>query len=336
LAVDQSTGPGEPSRSGPQPGRLVGSASDAGAGPGEAERTADPGGRGSEPGAARCLECGSAVADRYCGRCGQEAVPAVGTVRDLLSSTVDNYFALDSKLVRSLIPFFRHPGMLSEEYVHGRRQRYVSPIRLYLASSVLFFLVAAFFVDRSDSGFLRITDTSRSAPTDSAAAGPAAEVTQPAGEDSLPPSEGMESSASEGLLGRFLQKLLQTDPQVISAHFLRQLPRALFVLVPVFALLLKLFYVRRSRLYLEHLVLALHSHALLFLVATPALLSRSAIVGQIAILGAGVHTLFAMKRFYRQGWGRTIAKFLLLVACYSGLVGAAMIVTLVVTVLFSL
>ena len=52
--------------------------------------------------------------------------------------------------------------------------------------------------------------------------------------------------------------------RMISGTF-SALPPTMFVLIPVFAILLKLFYVFRRRLYVEHLIVALHSHAFMFL-----------------------------------------------------------------------
>src|SRR5690606_3634476 len=58
---------------------------------------------------------------------------------------------------------------------------------------------------------------------------------------------------------------LQEDPELLKHAFLSSMPSALFLLVPVFALLLKLAYLGSGRLYLEHLVVALFSHAFLCL-----------------------------------------------------------------------
>lgn len=58
---------------------------------------------------------------------------------------------------------------------------------------------------------------------------------------------------------------LKADPGRYLDAFVGAIPTALFVLVPVFALMLKLTYLLRRRLYMEHLVVALHSHAFLSL-----------------------------------------------------------------------
>ena len=75
---------------------------------------------------------------------------------------------------------------------------------------------------------------------------------------------------------------LQDDPELRKRVLLGAVPTALFVLVPVFALLLKLAYIGKRRLYLEHLVVALYSHAFLLL----ALLTMFVLVGLDSAAGA--------------------------------------------------
>jgi hypothetical protein len=53
------------------------------------------------------------------------------------------------------------------------------------------------------------------------------------------------------------------QPGLLAKAFLASVPSALFVLVPLFALLLRVLYLGSGRVYLEHLVVALYSHAFL-------------------------------------------------------------------------
>lgn len=103
------------------------------------------------------------------------------------------------------------------------------------------------------------------------------------------------------------------------------LPETMLVLVPVFALLLKIFYVFKRRLYMEHLIVSLHSHAFLFLslllVVISGMLStwlkpHAAWVGYGVgmaqaplLIWMPVYLLIMQKRVYRQGWVMTVVKF---------------------------
>jgi hypothetical protein len=98
-----------------------------------------------------------------------------------------------------------------------------------------------------------------------------------------------------------------------SQAFLDNFSKVLFYLLPIFALLLKLFYIRRNFSYSEHLVFSIYYYNFFYLAA-----SLQLIVNLIAMLNwAGIligfwiffYLLFAMKRMYRQSWKKTILKF---------------------------
>ncbi len=112
-----------------------------------------------------------------------------------------------------------------------------------------------------------------------------------------------------------------------------KLPGAMFVLVPVFALLLKLFYVFKRRLYMEHLIVVLHSQAFVFLWLLLLALSDEAHdwlrlhaawaarptgwLEMILLLWAPIWLLLAQKRIYRQGWPMTLLKYGCIGCCYA-------------------
>lgn len=113
------------------------------------------------------------------------------------------------------------------------------------------------------------------------------------------------------------------------------LPSALFVLVPVFALMLKLAYVFKRRLYLEHLAVALYSHVFL-LMALTAIFALMAVSGWISayaqwlalVFNAGIiallvwmplYLLLMQKRVYAQGWPMTLVKYAVIGMVYVNL-----------------
>jgi hypothetical protein len=126
----------------------------------------------------------------------------------------------------------------------------------------------------------------------------------------------------------------------LTGNFFSVLPQTMFVMIPLFALLLKLFYVFRRRLYMEHLIVALHSHAYLFLSVMLGVLI-SAISSWVAPHAAWVthlltwlewvlvlwvpgYLLIMQKRIYRQGWPMTVLKFWCVGWCYLWLLTAAL------------
>jgi len=97
--------------------------------------------------------------------------------------------------------------------------------------------------------------------------------------------------------------------------FLNNFSKVLFWLMPVFALLLKLLYIRRDFYYSEHLVFTIYYYNFFYftgtLVALAALLPGSSIISIGLGLWIYVYLLFAMKRVYKQNWRKITLKFLL-------------------------
>ena len=153
-----------------------------------------------------CPNCGHSLAGEYCASCGQHAVDLDVPLGKFLSEFLRESFALDSTLFRTLQPLFLKPGFLTQEYLAGRRARYVPPIRLYLVLSVTLFILLAWTAGpatvRTDvSGGEGIITFSRST-TDSTT-----EQEQAArGAADAPPDT---SSADDGVVGdsTFQQKL---------------------------------------------------------------------------------------------------------------------------------
>ena len=110
-------------------------------------------------------------------------------------------------------------------------------------------------------------------------------------------------------------KVMATDPAAINGPLTEWIPRALFILLPLFALVLAAFYWRQRRqfFFVDHLVFSLNIHtfgfALLLVAAGLAQLLPSETVALIAGLALAVYLFLAMRRFYRQSWFWTSAKF---------------------------
>lgn len=139
-----------------------------------------------------------------------------------------------------------------------------------------------------------------------------------------------------------------SEKTIVDAIF-RVLPQALFVLMPIFALLLKAFYVFRRRLYMEHLLVALHSHSFmaldLTLVVALATLQEwlvpesgffNGLLGWgIALLSLWIplYLLLMQKRVYGQGWLMTLFKFWLLGTIYFFMLGVVILAALFIGLL---
>ncbi len=345
----------------------------------------------------------------HCYRCGQ---PVKGLVRhfgSILGDFLDSVFDFDSRTVRTLGPLFYRPGYLSNEYVAGRRVRYVSPVRLFVFLCIVSFFVLKVWVDPAlndavqfdGDGFAKLTTVAEveklrdhllaemqreqaklvdspgqvgieigmDSVRDSAQrridelAQPAADartvaparrrgsltfgdapwdaVSNPVRIESLPAGVNEWLNRMIARADANMEKV-EGEPRLLLETVLQTLPQTFFVLLPIFALMLKFAYLFKRRLYMEHLILALHSHAflcisLLLYVGIDALrgllepgLVHSILTGaeRVLLVWLPLYLLLGLKRFYRQGWVMTSIKFLLISMAYLLLLSVAAVFNL--------
>ena len=255
--------------------------------------------------AGRCLNCGETLQGAFCSSCGQRSVPADPTVSELAGDAWQELSGYDGR-VASTFRGLLHPGRLTADYLQGRRARYLSPIRLYLIASVVYFVVAAAApADSSRSpaeirgpGSFRIGlwNDSRS--------------TQLTEEDrTLLKAEIAEAWWPV----RVLLEAIDRDPAAFRANLFTVMPRVFFAMLPVFAAIVWLFY--RRRRFPTALVFAVHVHAFAFLALT---ISEAAkfteyppVMGAVGIAVAlflVVYVLRALRGVFGGGWGLTLAK----------------------------
>lgn len=93
-----------------------------------------------------CTNCGNALVDVYCARCGEKQPSHHDlTVGHFLHEAVHELVHLDSKLFRTLHELLLKPGQLTAEYFAGRKKRYIAPIRLFLTLFAISFIAYSAF-----------------------------------------------------------------------------------------------------------------------------------------------------------------------------------------------
>ena len=315
-----------------------------------------------------CLNCGDEAEGNYCRTCGQRKIEHRASVRTMVRNMLEDQFSVTTELPRTLSALFRRPGLLTTEYSAGRIARYIPPLRLYLMASVLFFLVLS----------LRTSGAPLASPT----ALPKVDSASQAARDSIGKVAAAKLRATpDSLLSanqvclknsttrtkfcspfRWLNKLVaprlpyldqiprgQMMPR-LKEFVIRRTPTMMFVLLPLFALILAALYWRSRRFYAEHFVFALHIHTFLFI-------ALSFIVGPLHYIAVkfgsggkpigdfefvvlalfmymGIYTLLALKRVYRQGWFKTAFKLALMAGVYSILLIVALMTEVVAAMLY--
>lgn len=236
---------------------------------------------GDTPGDAEptsCENCGAGLTGPFCATCGQPRRSPITSVRAFAAATLDDIANLDSRLLRTLCALLFQPGLLTSEYLKGRRIRYTQPVTLYLLAAATFFFTASF------RPFLWV-DTARQQVV---GALPGMTVGSDVAEQTM-----RELDAA----GISLESFAAGFVDVVNAF----LPAFLIGSVALFSLVLFALHCRREPRYLHHAIFALHWTAFYLLVLAAARLFPPGWVVQVVPLFIGILYLpVALRRVYRQ------------------------------------
>ena len=86
-----------------------------------------------------CENCGAELRGHWCAQCGQAAVDYRRSFRHVIADVLDSFLNWDSKFFATIALLILKPWRLTNEFLAGKRVRYVNPLRLYLLASILFF-----------------------------------------------------------------------------------------------------------------------------------------------------------------------------------------------------
>src|SRR5437667_10314096 len=86
-----------------------------------------------------CENCGTLLSGPHCAQCGQAAIDYRRSFGHVLVDVLNEFLNWDSKFFATIALLIVKPWRLTNEFLAGRRVRYVHPLRLYLLASILFF-----------------------------------------------------------------------------------------------------------------------------------------------------------------------------------------------------
>ncbi len=138
---------------------------------------------------------------------------------------------------------------------------------------------------------------------------------------------------------RVCQKVSRMRGDDLVNAFVHNIPRAMFVFLPLLAAVMKLLYWRPKRYYVEHLLFLVHNHAFVFLaMAILVMLARIPVVGDYVGLLATATWLYviyyvfrAMRVFYGQSRTLTFSKYVVVGLAYA----TSAVIVLVGTALYT-
>ncbi|MDY0975263.1 DUF3667 domain-containing protein [Massilia sp. CFBP9012] len=268
-----------------------------------------------------CKNCGTTTHGNYCQQCGQATHLHVPSAREFLHEFIAHYVALEGKLWKSLALLIAKPGLLTCEYIEGRRVRYLEPLRLYLTFSIIFFALFK----------LSGVEVARFDEPSPALAAAVAEGR--AKETVLGPAMGADAAEYEKVLGvldkkasnvhpvlrervaRFMSLSPQAQKSALKQAFYSYTPYAIFAMMPLFALYLKILYLGTGRRYGEHFLFALHVNAFAFLMLSVMILVPESwkFITFALLLWLVFYLPIAMRRVYERSWVGTVVRWTVLI-----------------------
>lgn len=299
-----------------------------------------------EPAINRCKNCNTSLTGKYCHQCGQQDKQSIRSVSAVVGDLFGELGHWDSRFYRTLKGLFLKPGFLSSEFIKGRHAAYVPPLRLYFFISLISFMVLTSQVTINDST-------------------PKTGDQQP--ETQISESNFNESTGQRGFELQFgdipwlneeqtqilEQKLesMQQNPELFMQKLISMTPQMMLLMLPFWALYLKVLYLFSRRYYLEHLTVALHTHAFLLLslmlLSTLGYITNPLIdnfgwtwltlpsdwLGYILIGWMFIYLLLTQKRFYQQSWALTVVKFMACILGYFLLLSASFVLMVIIGIL---
>jgi hypothetical protein len=251
-----------------------------------------------------CYNCGAPLNGPFCAACGQKAQPLSPSLHDLVHDFTHEMLHVDGRIFRSVTKLLFAPGFLTLEHFAGRRARWVSPLRLYLIFSLIYFAAASL---GGRIGRVTVTGTEE------------------------------ETSAKLRTLGFQSEAELQEAVRHAQKEWA---PRVMFVLVPLCAWLVQIACRRAHRNYPQHLLFSVHVHAALFAagaLATAARLIEVAwlqnMLAGLALLYGLVYVVLAFRNVYGGPIRRAVLRAALVGAVYFAAILAA-VAGIVVLVIF--
>jgi len=270
-----------------------------------------------DDGALCCRNCGAAASGNYCASCGQETSLALPSAGRFLREAAGRYVAFDGRFWRSIHRLLFRPGVLTRDYLAGRRRRYVRPARLFVGLSIALFALLRFSVTTPEivettadqaagTSFESAAGKPRSGPLDS--------------DLSVVFDDATWSSKFAPIRNRleaFNRLNGKERLEQVMNGMLRYGPYAAIGLLPVFALLLRIAYAGRSRrhpgrprLYAAHLVFGAHNHAFLFVAIGLMVVIDSPAVRATLGVWMVIYAVASMKTVYGGPWTGIVARAL--------------------------
>lgn len=302
-----------------------------------------------------CRNCETKFKGKYCPNCGQILKEFDKPFSILIYDFMGTVFAFDARFFKTIKSVVLRPGKFSFDYMNGKRASYMKPFQFYVFISFVFFLLLSIqtnrFIDlEKDKPVSTLQDTLKLdelipdlAKMPLSENGIADSLMKDYSKSLVPQRNRqlisyqdlekaklhLQSQLDEKQHSEMEKLLLQNTikmlsyPDIFISKLYKYISWSFFMVMPLFAFWLWLFFRKKRRYYSGHFIYSLNAHATTFLIFALIISVKllfphkeSSFENYLFWL-IPIYVWLGMKKFYNQTILKTTFKFLLLSFIYS-------------------
>ena len=252
-----------------------------------------------------CLNCGMPLSgESFCPNCGQNNDSRKLPAWKLFTEGISGFFSVDSKVFRSFRPMLTKPRQIVLNYTAGKRATYLHPARMYLSVSIIFFLLQSILsgsavqiepvesdLDQEKEDIVVFFEPDSLSQNEYSRIAFYVQKHPRWSWEQVKEASGVRSGFWKEFYHLHAQKMMNMEWASFMDYLKSKMPLILFLILPVLALILKLFYLRKGIYYVDHLIFAFYTQSALFMLLTIGIVLDT-------IFGTSMELLFSILLFF--------------------------------------
>lgn len=245
-----------------------------------------------------CKNCNTLFSGNFCPECGQSLKELQRPFSTLFSDAMGTFFSIDTRIFRTIPTFLFHPGKLESHFMEGKRARYIPPFRLYIFISFFFFLI----INTQTKNSIHILKEKEGGQLENVLKADYTATKEYSTEEHLGKTK-QQLTASDAKIIKRVKKIF-SFPEVYIGKLYQYLSWSLFVLMPLFGLILFWFFRKHHKYYIGHLLFAINAHSFTFVIlmliaGLSMIFPANSDTLSILLILIPIYILRATTRFYR-------------------------------------
>lgn len=266
---------------------------------------------------ANCLNCNYRFLEvnSFCAKCGQKNQDIKISAPHFIEEFLEGIFHFDNNLWKTLKYLFASPGKITKDYLDGKRSSLVPPIRLFIFLGLIYYIALTFTkIDYSKTEFdfqnryfsLNFREKDSAVESKISNTGINKNGVKFKGKSTVIENAPFFIKVKQ----KISENLKKSSKQQIYSVFIKSFTYVFYLLFPVLAFFIKVFFWKRF--YSESIITSLHTHCILFLgivvFNVGVLFTESYWFDFFIYFGLNIYFIISLKTIYQNSWGLTILK----------------------------